>query len=68
MKKSASINDYENVIAYSEESEQSEVYAMQKSVVYSKYIWGVWGSVPPQENVTIFTLIEAWKQYFLHLN
>ena len=54
VKKSPLINDYENIIGCSEESKQSEVYANKR--VCSKYIWGFWRSVPPQENLTIFTL------------
>ena len=55
VKKSALINNYENIIAYSEESEQSEVYA-NKCGLFGIHLGGL-GSVPPQENLTIFTLI-----------
>ena len=40
----------------------------QTSLVWSKYSRGVRAYLQPQENFAIFTLIQAWKQYFQHLN
>ena len=37
-------------------------------MVCSKCIWGVWRSVHSQENLSIFTLIQAWKQHFQHFD
>ena len=54
VKKSALANDYENIIVYWEESEQSKVW-----VVLNKFgnTFFQIHLVPPQENFAIFTLI-----------
>ena len=54
VKKSALMNEYENIITY---SIPNKVRCRQTSVVCSKYIWGMWGSVLPQGNLAILTLI-----------
>ena len=58
VKKSALINDYENILLI--QKSPSNLRCRQTNVFCSKYMWGswrVWGSVPPQENLTAFTHI-----------
>ena len=56
VKKSALINDWEN-IAYWDKSQQSK--ALAKNLGLFQMQFGVWGVAQPQENFTIFTLIET---------
>ena len=55
VKKFALINNYENIIAYSEESQRSEMYANKCGLFQIHF--GDLRLVQSQENVTIFILI-----------
>ena len=57
VKRYALINDYENIIVYSGDSFIYNCLCRRTSAVSSKYIWQVWRSVSPQENLAIFTPI-----------
>ena len=54
---SALINDWENVIAYCEESQQSEVY-MIKSDLFQLQLCGLWGSATSGKTPPEFTLTQ----------
>ena len=66
---SALINDWENIIAYWEESKQSKALAGKCDSFHTVNRWWVWRQAAQlQENFAIYTLIFVWKQYFQLLN
>ena len=55
---SALINDWENIIAYWEESKQRKALADKCDSLYTVNDWWIWGRpAQPQENFAIYTLI-----------
>ena len=63
------IIDWENIVAYWEDSERGEVLT-NKCGLYQKELVrvSVVAAVQPQEIVAIFTLILSWKHCFQNLN
>ena len=64
------INDWENIIAYCEESEHRDVLGNKFSLfqIQLGYLGKGGGGVETPGKFVILTLTKAWKHYFQHLN